>query len=369
MSADGQEQPESSSHSKRSFFRSSIVWKLTLFVGVLVTLNCGVLIGVTYIATSVILRKQIDERLSTVASDRQEMLAYMLKRQEERAVQLAKQVRIHHLFAQRAEGTISPDRFRVETETILANARTNTTGFLAFWIEDEAGQVLASSGPEDLVAGYSRLKRSEEKPDGSLIVPPRRVGSAFGFVFSSVVRGPDGRALGAVFLLSDFGPIAAFLMDPNGLGETGEVLVGVAEGETIRLILPSRRLSPVSEVAASQFPVMSDAIAGRFGCKRTIDYHGKDVLAAYRPVGFGFTGWGLIAKIDSAEAYRPVDRLRWLLLGLGGAALVLGLGASNAIARRFARPIRRLARTVFGSRGRRSERPQRGHVGRTRSAP
>ena len=90
---------------------------------------------------------------------------------------------------------------------------------------------------------------------------------------------------------------------------------------------------------------MSAAIAGKFGCVRTIDYHGNDVLAAYRPVGVGFAGWGLIAKIDSAEAYRPVDRLRWLLLGLGGAALVLGLGASNAIARRFARPIRRLAKT------------------------
>ena len=109
-------QPESSSRAKRSFFRSSIVWKLTLFVGVLVTLNCGVLIGVAYIATSAILRNQIDERLSTVASDRQEMLAYTLEQQEERATQLASRVRIHHLLAQRAEGTISPERFRAETE-------------------------------------------------------------------------------------------------------------------------------------------------------------------------------------------------------------------------------------------------------------
>ena len=107
MDAPGQAQPESSSPSRRSFFRSSIVWKLTLFVGVLVTLNCGVLIGVAYIATTEILRNQIDERLSTVASDRQEMLAYTLEQQEERATQLAQRVRIHHLFAQLAAGTIS----------------------------------------------------------------------------------------------------------------------------------------------------------------------------------------------------------------------------------------------------------------------
>ena len=44
-------------------------------MGVLVALNTGVLIGAAYIATSAILRDQIHERLSTVAADRQEMLA------------------------------------------------------------------------------------------------------------------------------------------------------------------------------------------------------------------------------------------------------------------------------------------------------
>ena len=66
----------------------------------------------------------------------------------------------------------------------------------------------------------------------------------------------------------------------------------------------------MSEVAASEFPALSAAIAGQFGFMRTIDYRGQDVLVAYRPVGSGFPGWGLIAKIDSAEAYGPVDRLR-----------------------------------------------------------
>ena len=146
--------------------------------------------------------------------------------------------------------------------------------------------------------------------------------------------------------LADFGPIAGFLTDPHGLGETGEVLVGVDDGDSIRLILPpGRRLASGRGGVRASFPSLSAAIAGRFGFMRTIDYRDQDVLVAYRPVGIGYPGWGLIAKIDSAEAYAPVDRLRWLLLALGGVALALGLGASNAIARRFARPIRRLART------------------------
>ena len=124
-----------------------------------------------------------------------------------------------------------------------SNARNTTTGYLALWIEDEAGKVIASSGPEDLVAEYSRLDRSEAGPDGGLVVPPRRVGTTFGFVFSSVVQDQDGKVLGTAFLLADFAPIAAFLMDPNGLNKTGEVLVGVREGTNIRLVLPTRRVS------------------------------------------------------------------------------------------------------------------------------
>ena len=69
------------------------------------------------------------------------------------------------------------------------------------------------------------------------------------------------------------------------------------------------------------------------------------MLVSYRPLGSAFPDWGLIAKLDSDEAYAPVARLRWLLLSLGGGLLLLGLGASNAIARRVARPIRHLART------------------------
>ncbi len=146
-------------------------------------------------------------------------------------------------------------------------------------------------------------------------------------------------------LVTDLGPIMILLLDPHGLGETGEVLVGWKRGDKIRLPLPPREGFRLSEVPAEEFPSLSKGIAGEFGFTRTTDYREHDVLVSYRPLGSAFPDWGLIAKLDSDEAYAPVARLRWLLLSLGGGLLLLGLGASNAIARRVARPIRHLART------------------------
>ena len=117
-------------------------------------------------------------------------------------------------------------------------------------------------------------------------------------------------------MLVDFGPIASILMDTSGLDETGEVLVGVKQAESIRLITPTRARTPMSEERASGMPALASAIKGEFGSSRTSDYRGKDVLVAYRPVGRGFTGWGLIAKIDTNEAHAPVRQLQWLLSAL-----------------------------------------------------
>jgi PAS domain S-box-containing protein len=345
MSAESQARLDNSAASRRSFLRASIVWKLTFLVGVLVALSGGILIAVAFFTTSSILRDQIHQRLATVATDRQEMLTSELRQQEQRVSQLANQSIIHRVLALRASGTITPEQFRREADPILSRVRVSTTGFLALWIEDADGHVIASGGPDDLVALYSGMSMSGETPGAGLVLPPRQVEGTFGLVSSGVVRSTDGRFLGRVMLLTDFAPIAGFLMDPRGLGETGEVLLGFGAGETIRLILPPRVGPQIADVAANKLPALRAAIEGRVGSVRTTDYRGEDVLAAYRPVGTGPGAWGLIAKMDSSEAYEPVGRLRSWLLALGGATLALGLGASSVIARRFARPIRRLAAT------------------------
>jgi hypothetical protein len=91
---------------------SSIVWKLTVFVGVVVALNGAALIGVTYLATNSILQDQIFKRLVTVATLRQEMLATTLEKHEERVIDFAGRSGIRLLLLRRAEEPLSPEQFR-----------------------------------------------------------------------------------------------------------------------------------------------------------------------------------------------------------------------------------------------------------------
>ena len=66
------------------------------------------------------------------------------------------------------------------------------------------------------------------------------------------------------------------------------------------------------------------------------------MLVAFRPLGIGYSNWGLIAKVNTAEAYEPVARLRRLLLALGGGIMLLGLGMLFVMDRRTSRRMRPL---------------------------
>lgn len=263
MAASVQSQRDADAFSRLSFSRLSIVWKLTLFVGVLVALISGLLIAAAYFTTSWILLNQVDRRLSVVAADRQRMLATTLRQYEQHAARFASRNGLDQLFARRATGKLTPEQFRAEVESILASALANTTGLLAIWVEDDAGRVLAASGPADLIAAYSRLERAAEEPEGSMVVSPHRQGNTFGMVFSAVVR--DRAVLGRAMLLTDFQSVAGILMDFSGLEETGDVLVGIGRGENIDLLLPLRGAVPVTQIAASEFPPLRAAILGEHG--------------------------------------------------------------------------------------------------------
>ena len=84
------------------------------------------------------------------------------------------------------------------------------------------------------------------------------------------------------------------------------------------------------------------ALAGQTGEMEEVDYRGKRVLKSYQPIRIGKHEWGLVAKIDKAEALQGVRRLRDALLLLGAILIPLLTLMSLALARSFIQPIQRL---------------------------
>jgi len=322
---------------------------MTVFLGLVVVGLVAVIVGSlmsVHFYVGRLLRDDIHQRLSSLATDRQQILAITLDHLEERAVQFAKRSRMHQLLTEHDLRQITPEQFRNQAEVILSDTISNTTGLIAAWIEDDAGHQLAAKGSERLMTAYSQRRRPGERAASGVIVPPVRIGDTYATVVFADVRSNRNEVRGRVMLLFDFAPTAGSLTDPQHLGETGEVLVGIAEGETIHLILPFRQSSPRTDVPKSVLPPLALAAGGQSGFVRTTDERGADVLMAYRPVGHTHANWGLIAKIDTAEAYEPLGRLRSLLLLLGVvvvlldfAVLWLSFAATNAIGR-WSRPRR-----------------------------
>ena len=158
--------------------------------------------------------------------------------------------------------------------------------------------------------------------------------------------------------------------EQQGLGKTGEsFLVGqdfkfrssprlfLENPKEYFQLLRSQGVSPekIDWIKRTNSPVLIQevktegakmSLAGKTGETEEVDYRGKRVLKSYQPIRIGKFEWGLVAKIDKAEALQGVRRLRDALLLLGAILIPLLTLMSLALARSFIQPIQRLMRAT-----------------------
>jgi signal transduction histidine kinase/HAMP domain-containing protein len=90
-------------------------------------------------------------------------------------------------------------------------------------------------------------------------------------------------------------------------------------------------------------------VSGESGAGLSIDYRGKRVLSAWRPIRS--LGWGLITKVDREEAFLPIERLKGLLIVVILATIFFAMLAAFAMAKSISGPIQRLRKgtEIIGS--------------------
>ncbi len=317
----------------------SVVVKLTVLVGALLILTAGGLSTVGYTQVRSTLSSQIEERLQIVAGARRAALHRFVIQQETRVSLLGKSTRIRDLLNRQKAGGFEAEKLLEETNNLLKDTQEHTPGFLSISLTDKNGRIVRSTDPA--LAGRDLSDDADVHlglTEAHLGLPRREKGRFIAWLAAPAENLPGKRGdIGALLVELDMTQAETLLDDREGLGETGRVYLGTRDGEQIRLLLNRETES----IGLDDSPALAAALESDEGFLNTFDHRGRQVLAAYRPLGY--ESWGIVAQMDTIEAYRPLAKLRGALLTLVTGVMFAGLLTSYLLARRFARPIVHLA--------------------------
>ena len=164
-------------------------------------------------------------------------------------------------------------------------------------------------------------------------------------VAAPVTSMESGQTIGIIINAYNQEIINDITSNREGMGNSGEIVIGLKEEGTIQFI---NTLKYTPDTATTLKISLNDeaaepmrlALEGKYGTIIGHDYRDINVIAAYRYIPS--IGWGLVAKMDKAEAFGPLTVLRNIAIVLGGVSsiAVILVGISFSIS--TSRPINRL---------------------------
>jgi signal transduction histidine kinase/DNA-binding response OmpR family regulator len=307
----------------------------------------GILSTVGYSIAQSIVRRQIHERLLLAASNRREMIQTYVAQQQERAALVASRTRLRQLIKQHLAGQIDAATMQKDALPILRDVLQTTKDLESISVVSLEGERIVATDESQLKTSLADDADFQWAKQGHPHVgrPFRRNHHWDAYVFAPAYN--EGDSFSALVVMQiNVQPLEDVLFGENandGMGESGELLVACQQGTEIHYLFPDRLENKLT-VSANRVPDMVRAIQGEQGFDLNL-YDGVPTLLYFQPVGYqqrGFRRWGLVAKIDEAEAYAPLSELRQRLFGLHLILLAFGVLVTVWLARRATRPIQNL---------------------------
>ncbi|MDX2128657.1 MAG: ATP-binding protein [Chloroherpetonaceae bacterium] len=170
-------------------------------------------------------------------------------------------------------------------------------------------------------------------------------GEPSAFLASPVFK--NGRALGVLIAQFDNDDISRVVNDYTGLGETGEsVLVSRISGSREAVFLTNVRNAANAAfkkkilIGSNSDLALEEAVQGKSGSGVVKDYRGEEVLAVWSYIPSLRSG--LVIKIDTADAFAPIERLKLILIVIIILTLVVVVFAALSVAKSISKPIVKL---------------------------
>ncbi|MDP5211638.1 methyl-accepting chemotaxis protein [Pseudoalteromonas tunicata] len=198
----------------------------------------------------------------------------------------------------------------------------NMTGDVVYTVAKEADyQSNLISGPyarSGLAQLFSKvtLARQAQLLDFSPYAPSNNEPAAF--IGLPVIEA--GKQVAVIALQLSIEKINHVMQQRNGMGETGEsYLVGPDLRMRSDSFLDPKGHSVIASFAGTvarngvDTKAVREGLEGVSATEIVIDYNGNPVLSAYTPIEFMGMRWVLLAEIDEAEAFAPVNKLKFLI--------------------------------------------------------
>ncbi len=152
----------------------------------------------------------------------------------------------------------------------------------------------------------------------------------------------EGVVAGAVALQMSNDELFRVVTDYTGLGKTGEVVAATRQGNEAVFVAPLRHEPHAAfrrrtALGADAGLAIQAAVRGQRGADLTTDYRGEPVIASWRYLPS--LRWGLVVKMDQAEAFAASRALRTRALLLGLATALFVVVAAVMESKSISRPI------------------------------
>ena len=186
------------------------------------------------------------------------------------------------------------------------------------------------------------FKEGEKEVYLSDVFRSRRQTGQFSVYITAPVHNVDGKFVGVIVLEVDVASIFNLVQDSTGMGETGETLIARKEDDAALFLNPLRHdpdaaLKRKVVFGQRQAIPIQKALEGKAGHGIFTDYRGTKVIAVWQYMSL--LDWGIVAKIDAAEAFEQATRLRNFVFILVIAVIILSILLAHIVAKSISEPI------------------------------
>ncbi len=354
--------PESAAAPQSPFVISRASRKTRLYLAILASV-----VGLVAALVAALIRFQYqtnlrvwNERESSLAEDRSRMVTEWLEEQRADAQTLATRPEVIAALSKPA----LPETRRHSEKALGAVLETyeHAYSYVGVCVFDAAGQpvvetVAAKKLPEGLREAFGARAGAEGIGFDVVDFPDSIALSTSAPVFLKSADATERRAAGSVALVAELDrTLFSVLLRESFPTRTGETLLVRKDRDKVEYISPLRH--PMAGKTTIRVPYQAPGLSARAALegKKTfgefVDYRGVRVLAATRRIEL--TGWGLIAKIDRAEALGGFRRLAWvealaavlLLVVFGGVLQIYRRSLVSATEKKEQQRLRALVETA-----------------------